>query len=132
VIYDNTVVRRSVSPAVVTNGTINGVAVNLGAYGAESAIVVVTTGTVTDGSHAFSIEESDTGAGAWTAVPVGRLTSAAPTVLAANDDTLYEVGVTPLKAYLRVVVVTTAATTGGLLAAVVVVGEPGTVPVSHA
>jgi hypothetical protein len=132
VIYDDTVVRRSVSPAVVTNGTINGAAVNLGQYGAESAIVAITTGAVTDGSHAFAIEESDTGVGAWTAVPVGRLTSAAPAVVTANSNALYEIGVTPLKAYLRVVVVTTAATTGGLLAAVVVVGEPGSVPVSHA
>jgi hypothetical protein len=132
VIYDNTVVRRSVAPAVATNGTINGAAVNLGAYGAESAIVVVNTGAVTDGTHTFAIEESDTGSSAWTAVPVGRLTSGAPVVLAANANTLYEVGVTPLKAFLRVTVVTTAATTGGVLAALVVVGEPGNVPVSHA
>lgn len=131
-IYDEIVVRRSVSPAVVTNGTINGAAVNLGAYGADSAIGVVITGTVTDGSHAVSFEESDTGTSGWTAIPVGRLSAAAPTVAAANDDTQFETGITPAKAYVRVVIVTTGATTGGLLAAVVVIGDVGTTPVSHA
>lgn len=131
-IYDNTVVRRSVDPAVRTNGTVNGAAVNLGAYGAESAIAVLAIGAVTDGTHTTSLEESDTGSSAWTAIPTARLTQAMPAVLAAASNTLVEVGITPLKAYVRVVIVTTAATTGGAIAAVVVVGEPGSIPVSHA
>lgn len=131
-IYDNTVARRSVSPAVVTNGTINGAAVNLGSYGSESAIAVINVGTVTDGTHTTSIEESDTGTGSWSAIPVGRLTAAMPVVNVAASNTIIEIGVTPLKAFVRIVVVTTAATTGGLLSGLVICGDPGNVPVSHA
>lgn len=130
-LYDSTVVRRSVSPALRANGTVNGDAVNLGTWGADSAVAVVVTGAITDGSHAVSIEESDTGTSGWTAVPAGRLTGAAPTVVAANDDTQFEVGIAPGKPFLRVVVVTTGATTGGILAAVIVLGEIGMSPVSH-
>lgn len=131
-IYDSVVTRRSVSPAVRTNGTVNGAAVSVVAYGSDSAVVVVATGTITDGSHAVSIEESDTGTGSWTAVPAGRLTGTAPTITATDDDAQFEVGVLTSKAFLRVVVVTTGATTGGAVAAVVVIGEPGSTPVSHA
>jgi hypothetical protein len=131
-IYDSIVARRSISPAVRTNGTLNGAAVNLGAYGAESAIAVVASGTVTDGSHVVSIEESDTGTGSWTAIPAGRLSVTAPTITSANSDAQFELGITPAKAFIRVVLVTTGATTGGLLAAVVVIGDVGTTPVSHA
>lgn len=131
-IYDRIVTRRSISPLIRTNGTVNGASVNLGTYGAESAIAVVVTGTVTDGSHAVSIEESDTGSGSWTAIPVERLTAAAPTVTSANSDAQFETGVAPAKAFIRVVIVTTGATSGGTLAAAVVIGDPGTTPVSHA
>lgn len=133
-LYDSTVVRLSVAPALRANGTVNGSAVNLGSWGADSAIAVVITGAVTDGSHAVSIEESDTGAGNWSAIPAGRLTGAAPTVTSANGSTQFEVGITPApnKPFLRVVAVTTGATTGGILAAVIVAGEIGMSPVSHA
>jgi hypothetical protein len=131
-IYDTTVVRRTVAPAVRTNGTVNGAAVNVGAYGAESAIVAINTGTITDGSHAVSIQDSDDGAAGWANVAAGQLTGAPPTITAANSNTLFEIGVQPAKAYLRVVIVTTGATTGGAISATVVVGEPGTTPVSHA
>jgi hypothetical protein len=130
-LYDNTVGRFAVAPAVRTNGTVNGPAVNLGTWGADSALVVVVTGTVTDGSHAVAIEESASGTGGWSAVPAGRLTAAAPTITSANGNTQFETGVTPAQPFLRVSVTTTGATTGGALAAVIVAGEPGTTPVAH-
>lgn len=130
-LYDSTLVRRTVSPAVRTNGTVNGAAVNFGPGGFDSAIVVVTTGTITDGSHAVAIEDSDDGSTGWAAVPAGRLQSVPPTIVAANDDTQFEIGVTPVKQYLRVSVTTTGATSGGAFAAVVVAGEPGSLPISH-
>lgn len=131
-LFDEAVVRRAVSPAVRTNGTLNGPAVNVGAYGADSAIVAVITGTVTDGSHAVAVQESDDGATGWTNVPSDRLQGSPPTITGTDDDTQFEVGVDTLKAYLRVQIVTTGATTGGLISAVVVAGEPGATPVSHA
>jgi hypothetical protein len=131
-LYDSTLLRRTIAPAVRTNGTHNGAAVNFGTGGFDSAIVAIVTGTITDGSHAVAIEDSDDGATGWGAVPAGRLVGSPPTVVAANDDTVFEIGVTPAKQYLRVSVTTTGATTGGLLAAVVVAGEPGSIPISHA
>jgi hypothetical protein len=130
-IYDYTVVRRTVAPAVRTNSTVNGTAVNLGTYGAESAIVAVNTGTITDGSHAVSVQDSDDGT-TWGNVPAGRLTATPPTMTSADSNSLFEIGVVAVKAFLRVVVVTTGATTGGAFSAVVVAGDPGTTPVSHA
>jgi hypothetical protein len=131
-VYDQVVSRLSLAPAARTNGTANGTAVNLGAYGAESATVNILTGTITDGSHAFSIEESATGTGSWSAVPAGRLSTAVPTVTSANSNTQFEVGVLASAQFLRVNCVTTGATTGGLSAAAVVVGDVQSTPVSHA
>ena len=131
-IYDYAVVRRTVAPAVRTNGTVNGTAVNLGAYGAESAIVAINAGTITDGSHAVSIQDSDDGSTGWANVAAGRLTATPPTLTSADSNTLVEIGVTPAKAFLRVVIVTTGATTGGATSASVVVGDVGSTPVSHA
>lgn len=131
-IYDEAVARLTVAPAARTNGTVNGTSVNLGTYGSESALVVVLTGTVTDGSHAVAIEESATGTGSWSAVPAGRLSAAAPTVTSANGNTQFEVGVLASLQFLRVNVVTTGATTGGILAAAVVAGDVGATPASHA
>lgn len=130
-IYDSTVGRLSVTPAVRANGTVNGAAVNLGATGADSALVVILTGTITDGSHAVTVEESASGTGGWAAVPAGRLSGTPPTIGAANDDTQFEVGVTAAQPFLRVVVVTTGATTGGAFAAAVITGDPGATPVTH-
>src|SRR4051794_16243249 len=130
-LYDYAVVRRTVAPAVRTNGTVNGAAVNLGAYGSESAIVAINTGTITDGSHAVSVQDSDDGT-TWGNVGAGRLTVAPPTLTSADSNSFFEIGVTATKAFLRVVVVTTGATSGGAFSAVVVAGDPGTTPVSHA
>jgi hypothetical protein len=95
----------------------------------DSAIVVFVTGTITDGTHAGAIEESDTGTGGWTAVPAARLTGSAPSITSADDDTQFEVGVRLSKQFLRATLTTSGATTGGASAAVVVLGEPTQVPV---
>lgn len=131
-LYDSVLVRRSVSPQVRTNGTVNGAAVNLSTNGSDSVIVAVITGTITDGSHVVSIEESDTGAGAWTAIPAGRLNATPPTITSTNSDTQFEVGALPSKAFVRVVIVTSGATTGGLMSSSIVAGEPVYLPISHA
>jgi hypothetical protein len=132
-VYDEIRVRRTLSPAARVNGTANCTAVDLGGVGADSALVVIITGVITDGSHAVSIEDSDDGATGWTAVPAGRLQNGpAPTITAANGDTQFEIGVTVTRRYARVTVVSTGATTGGLFAAVVMAGQSDQVPISHA
>lgn len=131
-VYDKVLVRRTVSPALRANGTVNGSAVDRAANGgAEEAMVVVVTGTITDGSHAVTIEDSADGISGWAPV-TGQLQGAAPTVVAANDDTQFEVGVGFSRQFLRVSIVTSGATTGGIIGAVVVLGDMRHVPISHA
>lgn len=128
-LHDTAVVKASIGPASRTNGTVNGTAVGLTASGADSALVAFISGAVTDGTHTPSVEESDTGTGGWTAVPVGQLTGSLTPITTSNA--LVEVGVQRSKAFLRAVLVTTAATTGGNTAAVVVLGESGSTPISR-
>jgi hypothetical protein len=131
-LYDIALAKRTVSPATRVNGTVNGTAVDkLVNGGAEGALVLVQTGTITDGSHAVAVEDSDDGSTGWAAVPAAQLQGTAPTIVAADDDKLFEVGVVASKRYLRVSVVTTGATTGGLFAAAIVLGEFRHLPVSH-
>ncbi|MGH3679093.1 MAG: hypothetical protein ACRDT2_02020 [Natronosporangium sp.] len=131
-VYDDVVTRRTISPAVRANGTVNGVAVDRAANGgAEEAIVVVTTGTITDGSHAVAVEDSDDGSTGWVAVPAGQLTGTPPTIADVNDDAIYEIGVAGSRRYLRVSVVTTGATSGGAFSAVIVLGGSRFSPASH-
>lgn len=131
-VMDQVVVKQSLSPAIRTNGTANGVAVDRAANGGmQEAVVLVCTGTVTDGSHAITLEESDDGSTGWTAVAAAQLQGSLPTALAANDDTVYEVGVRATKRYLRVVGTTSGATTGGAFFASVILGAPRFSPVSH-
>jgi len=127
-LYSQTRVRTSLSPASRTNGTVNGAAVDRAGF--SGAVVVVQTGTITDGSHAITIEDSADGTSGWAAT-AGQLQGSLPTVVAANDDTLFEVGVLGGRQFMRVVQATTGATTGGLLGAVVVLGHPKHAPVAH-
>ncbi len=131
-LYDLVAAKRTVSPAVRGNGTINGAAVDRAATGgSDGSLVLVQTGTITDGSHAVAVEDSDDGSTGWAAVPAGQLQGSAPTVVAADDDKLYEIGVLSSRRYLRVSVTTSGATTGGIVGAVIVLGESRNVPVSH-
>ncbi len=131
--YDNVVVRRAISPAGArTNGTVNGQAIDLGANGGcQSVTVGVITGTLTDGVHTFSVEESDDGSTNWTAVAAGNIQGTATVTAATNDDTQFEFGVRANKRYIRVNCETSGTTTGGIYAAVVVLAGTRAKPVSH-
>lgn len=116
-----------------TNGTVNGTTVDLGIYGNDfrTALFIVSTGTITDGSHAFKIQDSPDGTN-WTDVPTARRQGTAPTVVAANDDTLFEVGyIVGTQQYVRLVVTTTGATTGGVFSAVAVLSGASSSPVAR-
>ncbi|WP_328620720.1 hypothetical protein [Streptomyces sp. NBC_00354] len=128
--YNQTLFKRSLSPALRTDGTASGVAVDRAVNGGmQDAVVLVSTGTITDGSHVFAIQDSDDGSTDWQAVPAEQLSAAAPTVVAANDDVVYEVGVAVTRRYLRVVAVTSTATTGGIFSAGILLGAPRYAPV---
>jgi hypothetical protein len=132
-LYTNSLVRVALTSATRTNGTVNGTTVDLGVFGNDfrSVLFVVQTGTVTDGSHAISVQDSPDGS-AWAAVDAAQLQGTAPTITSTNDDTVLEVGYIPgTKQYVRLVAVTSGATTGGVFAAVAVLGEASSRPVAR-
>lgn len=123
---------KSLSPLPRTDGTANGSSVDRMVNGGmQDAVVLVTTGTITDGSHALTVEDSADGSTGWTAVSASQLQGSAPTVVAANDDTAFQFGVRATRRFLRVVAVTTGATTGGVFGVGFLLGKPRFGPVSH-
>lgn len=131
-LYDRTLTKVSLAPIIATNGTLNGTAIDRAVNGGmQNAMLVVSTGVVTDGSHAVAIQDSADGSTGWTAVPVAVLQGTAPTVVAANDSTVFEVGVGLTRRYLRAVVVTTSATDGGLIGCHFLLTAPRFAPVAR-
>lgn len=127
--YELVAVKRTVSPASRVNGTVNGTAVDLQALrNCQSGIAVLITGAVTDGTHTLGLEESDTSAGSYSAIPASRLSGALPAATSANPNAEFEVGFIAQKQFVRGVVVTTGATTGGFTSVVIVAGEPDYYP----
>lgn len=115
---------RSLSPAART-ASANGAGVDL--QGFDSATLVVCTGTITDGTHTITVEESDDNS-VFTAVAAADLIGAGPAVVAANDDVQFEFGYKGTKRYVRAVATVAGATTGGIYAVCVVRGHPRKAP----
>lgn len=131
--YDDIVAKKSLSPIARTDGTANGTAVDrVVSGGTGDAVLLVTTGVITDGSHAVKVQESADGSTGWADLAAGNIQGSMPTVVAANDDTMFEVGVRPALRYVRAVATTTGATTGGVFACAFILGRPRVLPISHA
>jgi len=118
--------------ATRTNGTATGTTGDLheNRDASRSALAVVFTGTMTDGSVAVTLEESADNS-AWTTVAAPDLQGTAPTIALTDDDTVFELGYVGSKRYVRVKAVTSAATAGGTFGAVIVRGFPRRTPISH-
>ncbi|MGH8627869.1 MAG: hypothetical protein ACREYC_22235 [Gammaproteobacteria bacterium] len=132
-IYNNIKALRAMPIALrATNTTVNGDTIDLASSGANyrTVMFVISTGTVTDGSYAFVVQDSDDGT-AWGTAAASLLTGSAPTVVAANDDVIFEVGIQPVKRYVRVSETSTAVTTGATFGAVALLGQPSLVPVTR-
>lgn len=130
-VYTNVTARSSLSPAArsaTANGT--GVDRNVGADMHRTAMVVVHTGTITDGTHTIEVQDSDDNS-TFTAVADEFLQGTEPAISSTDDDSLFFIGYIGPKRYLRVVSTVAGATTGGVYGAVVLLGEPRRGPVSH-
>lgn len=128
---------RTLSPVARVNGTVNGATVDRTLSQAsgtnewfESASIVVNTGTITDGTHTVTVEDSPDGT-AWTAVAAGFLQGSAPAMVAADSNKVFEIGYIGNQRYVRATVVTTGATTGGVFGAMVLLGFPTKPPVAR-
>lgn len=130
--YDDVVVAQSLAPSART-ATANGTAVDTVVNGGmQDAVLVVHAGTVTDGTHAITVQESADGSTGWTAVAAGNLQGSLPSLTSSADDAVTMVGVRPTQRYLRAVSTVSGATTGGVYAVAVMLGRPRFKPVSHA
>lgn len=85
----------------------------------RTLMFVVTTGTMTDGSHAFVVQDSDDGT-TWGTPAAGEVQGTAPTVTSTGSDKVFDVGYSGAKRYARLQVTVTGATTGGIYSAAAV------------
>lgn len=128
-LYNNVQALVSLTIAART-ATATGTAVDLARNGSafQSALVIVQTGTITDGTHTITVEHSDDNS-SWAAVSGSDLQGTAPAIAAANDDTFYELGYLGGKRYIRVKSTVASATSGGTYGALVILGDPKSSPV---
>lgn len=130
-LYNRSVVREALVSATRTNGTANGVAIDLGIFANDfrTVMFVVTTATITDGTHAITVEESADGSTGWTAVAASRVQGTLPSITSANDDTFFYFGViVETLQYLRAVATTSGATTGGVFSIKAILADGGMNP----
>lgn len=127
-LYNNVQVKPSLTNAL-RSATATGSAVDRAYNGSmfNSAMVVVHTGTITDGTHTITVEESDDNS-AWATATA--LQGTVPAVVAADDDKVFEIGYLGGKRYIRVKsTVSGSPATGGIYDALVVLGDPRIAPV---
>ncbi len=122
-IKQTTDVQNSLTPAART-ATANGTGVDL--TGFASAEIAFVVGTITDGTHTPSVQESDDNS-TYTNVAAADLIG---TLAALATGVNQRVGYRGIKRYVRAVSTVAGATTGGVYAAVVVRGDARKQPVA--
>lgn len=116
---ENLDVAQSLSPATYT-ASANGATVPFDDY--ESAAVVFSVGTITDGTHTPSVEISEDGGSTWTALTDSDLVGS---LSALASDTVQEVGYVGHATDIRPVTTVSGATSGGVYEAFVIRGDKG-------
>lgn len=114
-----------------SNTAVNGTTVDRSEFKnfCKDAMVLVQTGTITDGTHTITLEESDNGSG-WSTVTT--LQGTAPVITDADSNKLYTFGYTGSKRYLRVVATTATADDGGVFGAIILLGNARRKPIARA
>jgi hypothetical protein len=126
--YDDTTARLTLATALRTNGTTNGTAVDSAGTGNffRSSMLLVVGGTVTDGTHTVTLQDSDDGT-TFAAVPSDQVQGSLAAVTTGSVQRQAYLGA---KRYLRASVVVSGATTGGTVTAVVLLASGSGAPVS--
>lgn len=125
---DQVDVALSLVPAARVNGTFNGAGVDLRGY--DSAMLVVSFGAYTDGSHTPSLQQSDDNS-SFTTVAAAELSGSLTAVSSAGGaNSVQRVGYLGSKRYVRAVLTVTGATTGALSDASVVRSAPRHAPLA--
>lgn len=117
-LYNAAKATQSIAPAAHI-ATATGTSVDLGE--ARTAEIIVNCGTVTDGTHTLSVQESDDNT-TFTAVAAADLLGSLPALTTSNGDQVHEVGYIGHKRYLRAVATVSGATTGAVYGVAIQVG----------
>ena len=112
-LHKDIAVATSLAPAART-ATANGTGVDLA--NCDQAAIAIVVGTITDGTHTPSVQESDDNS-SFSAVAAADLSG---TLAAMASNTNQEVSYLGTKRYIRVVSTVSGATTGGVYSAVVI------------
>lgn len=131
--FSNTLPQKALQSQTVQTGTVNGLAVDTNVFNNAFREVAFTilSGTLTDGSYAVTVEESDASGSGYAAVDSGRVQGSLPTYAATDDNVLNTFAVRPTKRYVRLVVTATGATTGGVLSATAILANGSLHPVAR-
>lgn len=130
-LYSNVLVKRAISPSVKTTAS-TGVTIDRAEDNAffQACMFVIETGTITDGTHTVTIQDSDDGS-TWADVADTYLQDTEPAIVAADDDKVFCLGYTGLKRYVRCNVAVSGVTSGGAYGALALLGDPRHGPVTQ-
>ncbi len=128
----------SVVPAAArTTGTVTGEAVDVSGY--ERVDIVIFSGTITDGTHTFSLTECDTVGGSYTAVAAADIVPSATgsgangavlTTTSTHDNAGMVFSYIGHQPFIRVIAISAGTTTGGVFCAGVVCSDARHAPVA--
>ncbi len=125
----NQLVFQSLAPAARVNGVATGATVDLRGY--DGAVITVSFGAYTDGTHTPTVMHSvdgETFAPCVFGTDLDGPSDLAAVSSAAGANTLQQIGYIGNRRYVAVVLTTTDATTGALSAANVIAGYPRQAP----
>jgi hypothetical protein len=122
----NQFVTPSLQPAARTNGTATGTAVDLRGY--DGAVIAVSFGAWTDGTHTPSVLESSDGTTYVAAASTDLDGSFTPVSGTAGQNSVQQIGYIGNYRFIEVVMTTTGATSGAVSAASVISGYPHSGP----
>lgn len=126
--YDDMSAKQSLPPAVRTNGTVNGTGVDTTGTGNffRSAMLIVNGGTITDGTHTVTLQESDDNT-TFTAVAAGDLIGS---LVAVTTNSIQRQAYMGSKRYIRASIVVAGATSGGATSASILLSSGSGAPVT--
>lgn len=133
--HSNTLaVKALASTAISSDTATNGAAIDCALYGNNfrDVLFVVNSHTLTDGTYAVTVEESDASGSGYAAVADARVLGSLPTFAASDDNVVKSFGVRPTKRYVRIVITSATTTSGGTLSAIAVLGNGSNNPVARA
>lgn len=132
-LYTPTLAVKALQSQTVQTGTVSGAVLDMALYGNNfrDILFVLHSATLTDGTYAVTVQESDSSGSGFAAVADERVNGSLPSFAATDDDTWKSFGVRPSKRYVKLVITATGATTGGVLAATAVLGNGSNNPAAR-